>query len=195
SDAVRYWAAKGGPGVDTAFDPGQMKVGRRLAIKLLNASKFVLAKSDGSAPITHVLDQGMLRKLAAVVGSATRSFEAYDYTAALRETEEFFWWFCDDYIELVKRRRAGDDAAAASASRASLEALSTLLRLLAPFLPFTTEEVWSWTETGSVLHAAWPDAREIMRLAGEVAPDAPVVEIAVASEITAMIRAARSAHK
>jgi valyl-tRNA synthetase len=195
SDAVRYWAAKGGPGVDTAFDPGQMKVGRRLAIKLLNASKFVLAKSNADAPIGHVLDQGMLRKLAAVVGSATRSFEAYDYTAALRETEEFFWWFCDDYIELVKRRRAGEDAAAASASRASLEALSTLLRLLAPFLPFTTEEVWSWWQPGSIHRAAWPDARDIMRLAGDVAPDAPIVEIAVASEVTAMIRAARSAHK
>src|SRR6185436_20912541 len=162
SDAVRYWAAKGGPGVDTAFDPGQMKVGRRLAIKLLNASKFVLAKSDGAAPITHVLDQGMLRKLAAVVGSATRSFEAYDYTAALRETEEFFWWFCDDYIELVKRRRAKDDESGASAVTACMAALPVLLKLFAPFLPFVTEEVWSWFGEGSIHTSPWPTASDTL---------------------------------
>jgi len=198
SDAVRYWAAKGGPGVDTAFDPGQMKVGRRLAIKLLNASKFVLAKSDDTAPVSHVLDQGMLRKLADVTQSATHNLEQYDYAAALRETEEFFWWFCDDYIELVKRRRAGEGPAAASASRASAEALSTLLRLLAPFLPFTTEEVWSWWREGSVHRAAWPDASAIRAIASEGTTPGilgPSAEITIASEVTAMIRAARSAHK
>ena len=111
SDAVRYWAAKGGPGVDTAFEPSQMKVGRRLAIKLLNASKFVLSKTEprGAATgVTEVLDRGMLDRLARVTDTATRDLDAYDYAAALRDTEEFFWWFCDDYIELVKRRRAGD---------------------------------------------------------------------------------------
>jgi valyl-tRNA synthetase len=117
SDAVRYWAAKGGPGVDTAFDPGQMKVGRRLSIKLLNASKFVLARTGPAGPVTEVLDRGMLQKLSLLVGGVTRHLNEYDYAAALRETEEFFWWFCDDYIELVKRRRGGDDAAAVSAAR------------------------------------------------------------------------------
>jgi valyl-tRNA synthetase len=194
SDAVRYWAAKGGPGVDTAFDPGQMKVGRRLAIKLLNASKFVLAKTDESASVSHVLDAGMLRKLAAVVQSATRHLEDYDYAAALRETEEFFWWFCDDYIELVKRRRAGADAGAASASRASQEALSVLLRLLAPFLPFTTEEVWSWWREGSVHRAAWPLQSEVLAAAGTTS-DESSLEVRIASEVTARIRAERSAQK
>ena len=112
SDAVRYWAAKGGPGVDTAFEPGQMKVGRRLAIKLLNASKFVLVE-DGRRP-----GRSPRCSIAACCSGWRASsrrrrehLDAYDYAAALRETEEFFWWFCDDYIELVKRRRAGDDAA------------------------------------------------------------------------------------
>ena len=105
SDAVRYWAAKGGPGVDTAFDVGQMKVGRRLAIKLLNASKFVLMKREPIGPVTEALDRGMLHELAGVVGSVTKHMDGYDYGAALRETEAFFWTFCDDYIELVKRRR------------------------------------------------------------------------------------------
>ncbi len=116
SDAVRYWAAKGGPGVDTAFEPGQMKVGRRLAIKLLNASKFVLSRTEPSGPVSEPLDRGMLQRLESLVTSATAHLEGYDYAAALRETESFFWWFCDDYIELVKRRRARDGGDAASAA-------------------------------------------------------------------------------
>src|SRR6185436_3735096 len=85
SDAVRYWAAKGGPGVDTAFEPGQMKVGRRLAIKLLNASKFVLARTGPIGPVTELIDRGMLRDLNALVRRATLALDDYDYATALRE--------------------------------------------------------------------------------------------------------------
>ena len=189
SDAVRYWAAKGGPGVDTAFDAGQMKVGRRLAIKLLNASKFVLAKTEPAGPVTEAIDRGMLRRLADLVRSVSRSLDEYDYAAALRDTETFFWMFCDDYIELAKRRRAGDGPGAASACRASGAALSTLLRLFAPFLPFVTEEVWSWWREGSIHRAAWPDAADIEALIDPAESDAAFVR---ASEITALIRHKRS---
>ena len=157
SDAVRYWAAKGGPGVDTAFEPGQMKVGRRLAIKLLNASKFVLGRTGPIGPVTESVDLGLLANLDALVRKATAALDGYDYATALRETEEFFWNFCDYYIELVKRRRVGDDQASRSAVSASHLALSTLLRLFAPFMPFVTEEVWSWWKDASVHRAAWPD--------------------------------------
>jgi valyl-tRNA synthetase len=191
SDAVRYWAAKGGPGVDTAFDPGQMKVGRRLAIKLLNASKFVLAKTEPIGPVGEVIDRGMLQHLAALVRTVTRHFEAYDYAAALRETEEFFWRFCDDYIELVKRRRARDDRGAASATASCLAALAVLQRLLAPFLPFVTEEVWSWWRDGSIHRASWPTADEVERvLEGTGATDAAAFD--QAREVTALIRHQRS---
>jgi valyl-tRNA synthetase len=197
SDAVRYWAAKGGPGVDTAFDPGQMKVGRRLAIKLLNASRFVLSKTAPGGAVTEPLDRAMLRRLAAVVASATRHLEAYDYAAALRDSEEFFWWFCDDYIELMKRRRAGDGDGATSAAAASGLALDALLRLFAPFLPFVTEEVWSWCREGSVHHAGWPVASALRDAGGPALqePDATPVETSVASSVTASIRAERSAQK
>jgi valyl-tRNA synthetase len=191
SDAVRYWAAKGGPGVDTAFEPGQMKVGRRLAIKLLNASRFVLTKTEPLGAVTDTLDRGMLHALAVLVAQSTKALADYDYAAALRETEAFFWTFCDDYIELVKRRRAGDDAGAASANRAAQVALSTLLRLFAPFLPFVTEEVWSWWKTGSIHRAEWPRAEEIDAhlVSGRHADD---VAYARAREITARIRHERS---
>ena len=192
SDAVRYWAAKGGPGVDTAFEPGQMKVGRRLAIKLLNASKFVLMKDAPVGPITEAYDLAMLAALRQVVSEVTKSLEGFDYAAALRTAESFFWSFCDDYVEMVKRRRMADDGAAASAIAASRLALSIQLRLFAPFLPFVTEEVWSGWQQGSVHRAAWPTVAEIDAVAAG-SPDARLY--VTTSEILAAVRFARSAKK
>ncbi|HEY5114819.1 MAG TPA: class I tRNA ligase family protein, partial [Nakamurella sp.] len=166
ADAVRYWSCRAAPGVDTAVDEAQMKIGRRLAVKLLNASKFVLGLGSGTTggltdtiDVTEPLDRAMLGQLATVVDGATRAFEAYQYQQALERTETFFWQFCDDYVELVKSRAYGDGWSASSArsARAALAvALSTLQRLLAPFLPFAAEEVWSWWQPGSVHRAAWP---------------------------------------
>jgi len=166
SDGVRYWAASGRPGTDTAVDAGQMKVGRRLAMKLLNASRFTLGSATPQGEITWPVDCAMLRNLAALVDEATRNLDGYDYARVLQRTEEFFWRFCDDYLELVKGRRYGEqgEAAAASANTALLAALSVMLRLFAPFLPFVTEEVWSWWQEGSVHRASWPTAEEVGRL-------------------------------
>jgi valyl-tRNA synthetase len=164
SDGVRYWSASARPGTDTAFDPAQMKVGRRLAIKILNAARFALLQAEPRGPITEPLDRGMLTALARLVEESTEQLEAYDYARVLERTESFFWAFCDDYLELVKARRYGDfgPEGAASANSAMLVALSTLMRLFAPYLPFVTEEVWSWWRQGSVHTAAWPDAAEVV---------------------------------
>jgi valyl-tRNA synthetase len=168
SDGVRYWAASGRPGADTAFDPGQMRVGRRLAIKLLNASKFALSNSEPRGPVTAGVDRGLLTNLARLVRESTEDLENYQYTRVLERTESLFWFFCDNYLELVKARRYGDHGAelAGSANTALLEALSVFLRLLAPFLPFATEEIWSWWRPGSVHKAKWPTEQEILDAAG-----------------------------
>jgi len=160
SDAVRYWAVGARPGVDTAFSEDQMKVGRKLATKLLNVSKFVLGIGEVSDDVvpTEAIDVAMLHRLAGVVDEATAAFEAFDYARVLERTEEFFWWFCDDYVELVKTRGylSHTEDGAMSARAALRRALSTLQRLLAPLLPFVTEEVWSWWQAGSVHQSQWP---------------------------------------
>ena len=166
SDAVRYWAAMGRPGTDTAFDTGQMKIGKRLAIKLLNASKFSLSLNAtlNNADVTQAVDHALLNKLAQVVETATTSFDKYDYTRALEVAETFFWAFTDDYVELVKERTYGNQGeAAANSARAALGITThTLLKLFAPFIPFVTEEVWSWWQEGSIHLQSWPKSSEII---------------------------------
>ena len=165
SDAVRYWSAGARPGIDTAFSEDQMKVGRKLATKLLNVSKFVLGfdAADEAVTPTHAIDRAMLQKLGNVVNEATEAFEAFDYARALERTESFFWWFCDDYVELVKTRAyAIDDVGASVSARVALRrALSTLQRLFAPILPFASEEVWRWWHDSSVHVAPWPTFGEL----------------------------------
>ncbi len=183
SDAVRYWAACARPGTDTAFDEGQMKIGRKLAMKLLNVSRFVLsagrdpdrAEGEGgtptgtggpaeagtpeAAPALDPIDADLLVALDALIVETTSAFDGYDYARALERTESFFWEFCDDYVELVKNRAYGalGPERAVSARVALQTTLSVLLRLFAPVLPFVTEEVWSWWQEGSVHRAAWPE--------------------------------------
>jgi valyl-tRNA synthetase len=197
SDAVRYWAQSGRPGVDTAFDEGQMKIGRRLAIKILNASKFALGVigDDPGGEVTEPLDRSLLYNMRVLITEASSAFEGYDYARALDVTERFFWDFCDNYLELVKQRAygaAGERGAGSARTTLGLS-LSALLRLFAPHLPFVTEEVWSWWQEGSVHRASWPDAKEfgIAAQGSGAVPD--VYE--VAADVLGEIRKAKTSRQ
>jgi valyl-tRNA synthetase len=193
SDAVRYWAASARLGTDAAFDVGQMKVGRRLAIKVLNAAKFVLSfETNSETPeVAEAIDRAMLAALSEVVSQAGKAFEAYDHTKALELTETFFWNFTDDYLELVKERAYGQGTspeAQASAVFALRIALHNLLRLLAPFIPFATEEAWSWWQDGTVHRSSWPKATELEQYSSGADPHL----MSSASEALMAIRKSKS---
>jgi valyl-tRNA synthetase len=195
SDAVRYWAASARPGVDTAFSEDQMKVGRKLATKLLNVTKFVLGfgEANPSATPTEAVDIAMLARLASVVDEATTAFETYDYARALEKSESFFWWFCDDYVELVKTRAYSEGAGSDSARAALQRALSTLQRLFAPHIPFATEEVWSWWQNGSIHRASWPTRTDL--LGGTSAVESTEALLDVVCNVLASIRRTKTEAK
>ena len=197
ADAVRYWAAAARLGLDATYDIGQMKIGRRLAIKLLNATKFALAigREDENhhvgaaaeaawnpADVTEPLDRAAMAKLALVVRQATEALESYEHSKALEVIESYFWQFCDDYIELVKNRAYGtpdehgnvpSEKAVKSARTALGLGLDAFARLLAPYLPYATEEVWSWMHagSGSVHRAAWPVVDPYVEAATGASPE------------------------
>lgn len=205
ADGIRYWAARARLGTDTAFDPSVFKVGKRLVNKVFNASRFVLMQLDkddgktalpGVEHITEQLDLALVDRLRKTFTQATKAFEAFDYATALQVAEDDFWNFCDHYLELVKLRSYSeeDTKERRSATAALTWGLRTFLRLLAPFLPFVTEEVWSWAFASadgrdrSVHTSAWPCVEEVTSV--DLPEHENVFEAAV--ELLAAIRGAKT---
>jgi valyl-tRNA synthetase len=163
ADGVRYWAASARLGADTAFDEKVLRVGKRLVTKLWNAARFVHAAVPGGAIVAE-LDRAFLHRLAAVVDEASAAFAGFDFAGALATTESFFWrWFADTYLELVKGRLRAAGHGGESAAASLRLGFDVLLRLLAPVLPYVTEEIWNWSPraTPSIHRAPWPERLEL----------------------------------
>lgn len=203
ADAIRYWAAKARLGADTAFDPALFRVGRRLATKIFNASRFVAQYFAETPPATladetaivEPIDKALLARLATMIHEATASFDGFDYAGSLQTIEDSFWNFCDNYLEFVKVRAYDESATVNTQSaRATLaRALRAYLLLFAPFQPFVTEDVWSWTfaesEPDSVHARLWPTPESLLQNIDESNPEI----YDVAAEIVAKVRGAKSA--
>jgi valyl-tRNA synthetase len=185
ADTLRYWAGSARLGVDTAFDENVLRVGKRLATKLWNASKFVLGQTGPAGAISTELDRAFVAELAALVQRATDDFERYEHADVLKAVESFFWTrFTDTTLELVKTRARGDDAAGRASALATLRlGLDVLLRLFAPFLPYVTEEIWSWAFAAenaqpSIHRAPWPGPADFAAV--QAPADAGSLDVAIA---------------
>jgi valyl-tRNA synthetase len=208
ADALRYWAARAKLGQDTMYDENVFKVGHRLATKLFNAARFTMIQLEGAAKdsavgtwsladVAESADQAWIGHMRTTIGSATAEFEGYDYAGAFLLIESAFWDFCDNYLELVKGRAyCAERPAARKSAVATLEwSIKTFVRLLAPFLPYITEEVWSWhfaalENRPSVHDAPWPTTEEI-----RVVPEGLADLWKVVKSILDRIRAEKAAQK
>ncbi len=190
ADAIRYWAGKAKLGVDTIYDESVFKVGKRLCMKIFNASKFVMMQIKSGeyrkSDITNPLDLAMLKQLSSVVEKAGKDFQGLDYATVLMDVESCFWNFCDHYLELVKGRAYKlRDTPDGKSALATLElSLSCFLRLFAPFLPFVTEEVWSWHFNSTVHLSKWPSVEEF----NDIKLDGVSCEFELAKEVLGKIR-------
>jgi valyl-tRNA synthetase len=174
ADALRYWAAGSKLGEDLPYQEKDVLTGKKTVTKLWNASKFTLLNFQGynAAPLRELdmnsletMDYWLLTKLMNIVKTATESFDRYEYSAAKRETDVFFWQsFCDNYLEFIKHRTynsAGDESRLA-AQKTLYYALLTQLKLFAPIMPFITEEIYQMyfknTEGEESIHlTSWPE--------------------------------------
>ena len=171
SDAVRYWASRAKMGIDALFEEQVMEQGKKLCMKLFNASRFVFnivaqsgvdVNADYVSNITEELDKSWIGKMCDALDVSRKAFEANDYSFALETTEHTFWDFCDNYLEIVKGRAYSENPT--SAVSALMLSIDLFCKMFAPFMVFITEEVYQarpWgKDTGSIHVKAYPKASD-----------------------------------
>ena len=174
ADALRFWAAGSKLGEDMPYQEKDLQTGKKMITKLWNASKLTIENIkdyDGKKPETLApIDAWLISKLNKVVMSSTESMDKYEYSKTKQETEKFFFLvFCDNYLEIVKDRLYNpqnySDDEVLSAKYSLYTSLLSVLKLMAPIMPFITEEVYHMhfakIEGESSIHnASWPSYNE-----------------------------------
>ncbi|NPV71901.1 MAG: valine--tRNA ligase [Firmicutes bacterium] len=212
ADTLRFTLVTGNtPGSDQRWFWEKVQGYRNFCNKIWNASRFVLMNlgdaaggpagggGAGAVAVTprpaefELEDRWILSRLEAVTASATRLIAGYELGEASRVLYEFVWSeFCDWYIELVKPRLHARGSTRAAAQWTLVRVLEQVLRLLHPFMPFITEEIWQALphEGESIVTARWPEAADVARGAGLALPDAAAVR--ALSLLMEAVRAARN---
>lgn len=195
-DALRYWASTAKLGEDVATQDKDFQNGQKLITKMFNASKFTHMHLEdytrGTKPKTLLpFDKWMISKLHSALKSATLSLDGYHYSKARQETDMlFFNRLCDNYLELSKDRLynpdvRGDDERV-SGQYTLYTVLNSVLKMYAPFVPFVTEEIYSWKFANeehfkSIHNASWPEFSD--SLIDEDAEQAGDIAINVLGEV------------
>lgn len=171
ADALRFTlATNNSPGNDMRFSDEKVEASRNFANKIWNAARFILMNLDENEPAPYVPenlaleDKWILDKYNALVAGVTDALEKYELGIAVQKLYDFIWdVFCDWYIEIAKIRLNGEDAEAKKTVKAVLVyVMSNTLKLLHPFMPFITEEIWQTLphDGESIMISEWPIFRE-----------------------------------
>ena len=148
ADALRFWAASSSLGEDFSYLEKDIITAKKFITKLFNASKFAFMGLEGykkeKPKNLEIMDSWILSELDKIIALCTKSFENYEYARVKSEIEHFFWHtFCDNYLEIVKRRvYSGTKEEKLSAQYALYTCLLKILKVLAPIMPYITEEIY-----------------------------------------------------
>ncbi|MBD3247234.1 valine--tRNA ligase [Candidatus Pacearchaeota archaeon] len=167
ADALRYLSASIGPGVATSFSDKDLIAGKKLVKKMINASRFVfmnLQEFNGRKPKNlEIIDKLFLTKVGLLIQKVTNLFEEYEPSKAKLAVEQFFWQdFCDNYLEIVKKRvYQGEGDEKKSAQYALYKGLLAIVKMIAPIMPFITEEIYQeyfkkYENDKSIHISSWP---------------------------------------
>ena len=187
ADALRFTLATGNsPGNDMRYTPEKVEASRNFANKLWNAARFVLMNLDDNEPAPYIPeglaleDKWILSIYNRVVKEVTDNLEKFELGIAVQKLYDFIWdVFCDWYIELAKARLTGEDEQAKKTARGVLcYVLSGTLKLLHPFMPFITEEIWQTLphEGETIMLASFPEYSESLNFAAEETEFSRVME-------------------
>ena len=174
ADCLRFWAAGSKLGDDLPFQEKDLVTGQKFITKLWNASKFAFMHLEDyglEKPKLEVADKWILSKLSKIIKTSTESFKKYEYARTKAEVENFFWHsFCDNYLEIVKDRLYNPDKrgkeARVSAQFSLYNSLLAILKMMAPVMPFITEEIYHMhyaqkEKLKSIHNSKWPDLKMV----------------------------------